>query len=141
MLLLILLNTAIFILLSFLHIYWALGGNWGMDAVLPTLSESQRTFKPGIWMKFAVGGLMGVFAMITMGNGDIFPYVDSGYFRYATIVVGVIFALRAMGDFRYMGFFKKATGTLFAKNDTRYYSPLCVLIAAVSFAIAMLPHE
>lgn len=139
MIYLILINATVFIILSFLHIYWALGGNWGMNAVLPTIIHNQKTIKPGFFMTMAVAVAMGVCALIIIGNMGIFgDYLTHHFFKYSTIVIAVIFSLRAMGDFRYVGFFKKATGTLFAKNDTRYYSPLCVLIAVLSLAIALL---
>lgn len=136
---LVLINTVIFILLCFLHIFWALGGNWGMNAVLPTITEEQRTFKPGLFGTIAVGAFMGLFAFITIGNTGFFDdYVPHNVFKYATLVIGILFLLRAIGDFRYIGFFKKANGTQFAKNDTRYYSPLCVLIAAICLGIVLL---
>jgi hypothetical protein len=36
---------------------------------------------------------------------------------------------RAIGDFRYLGFFKRVRGSKFAILDTLVYSPLCVLLA------------
>ena len=137
MIFLLLINTTIFILLSFLHIYWALGGNWGMSAIVPYVTEGQRRFRTGVYARLALGAVMGVFAFITMGNMGIFDaYLNRDFIRYATTVIGAIFLLRAMGDFHYMGFFKKATGTRYARNDSRYYSPLSVLIAVISFFIA-----
>jgi hypothetical protein len=139
MIFLVLINSTIFILLSFLHIYWALGGNRGMSAVIPSVSENQRFYKPNIYATFSIGGLMGLFALVTIGNLNIFiSYIPVSYFQYATIGIGVIFIIRAVGDFTYIGFFKKATGTAFAKNDTRYYMPLCIIIAFISFTIAVL---
>jgi hypothetical protein len=133
---LVLINTTLFILLSFLHFYWALGGNWGMEGVLPSLSEGRKVFKPGLYGTLGVGAAMGIAAFITMCNTGIFDlYLNHNFICYATIAIGVVFCLRAIGDFRYVGFFKKATGTLFAKNDTYYYSPLCLLIAVISFLI------
>ena len=134
---LVLIDATIFILLSFLHIYWALGGNWGMNAVLPTLSENQRRFHPGLYGTFAIGVAMGLFAFISIGNMGIFDaFAGRDIFRYASTAIAIVFLLRAMGDFRYIGFFRKANGTLFAKNDIRYYSPLCVFIALLTLAVA-----
>ena len=139
MIFLILINTTIFILLSFLHIYWALGGNWGMSAVLPTLSEGQRRFRTGTYGRLAIGAAMGGFAFVTIGNMGIFDaYLNRDFTRYATTAIGLVFLLRAMGDFHYMGFFKKATGTLYPKNDSQYYSPLSLAIAVISFIVAWL---
>ena len=109
MIFLLLINTTIFILHSFLHIYWALGGNWGMSAIVPYVSEGQRRFRTGVYARLAIGAVMGVFAFITIGNMGIFDaYLGRDFIRYATTVIGAIFLLRAMGDFHYMGFFKKS---------------------------------
>ena len=135
----VLINTSIFILLSFLHVYWAMGGKRGMSAVLPSLEEGHAVFTPGPLITLVVAAAMGIFAFITIGNLDIFrQYINLTIFKYATLAIGLIFTLRAIGDFKYMGFFKKATGTPFAKNDTRYYSPLCVIIAVFTFLIFLL---
>ena len=38
---------------------------------------------------------------------------------------------RAIGEFKYVGFFKKVRGSEFARTDTLLYSPLCLMMAAV----------
>lgn len=38
--------------------------------------------------------------------------------------------LRAIGDFRYVGFFKRVRDSRFATLDSFVYSPLCLLLAA-----------
>jgi len=40
-----------------------------------------------------------------------------------------VFALRAIGDFRHVGFFKRVRGCRFARLDTLAYSPLCTALA------------
>jgi hypothetical protein len=39
-------------------------------------------------------------------------------------------AARAVGEFKYVGFFKRVRGSRFATLDTWIYSPLCLLLAA-----------
>ena len=36
--------------------------------------------------------------------------------------------VRAIGDFKYVGFFKQRRGTRFALLDTRFYSPLALAL-------------
>ena len=48
---------------------------------------------------------------------------------YGNLAIGIIMLIRAVGDFKYVGFFKKIKGTIFAQNDTHFYSPLCLLIS------------
>ncbi|WP_236336773.1 DUF3995 domain-containing protein [Paenibacillus auburnensis] len=51
-------------------------------------------------------------------------------FIYGGWALASIFILRAVGDFRWVGFFKKQQGTVFAKRDTFLYSPLCLFIGS-----------
>jgi hypothetical protein len=51
-------------------------------------------------------------------------------------VLAIIFAARALGDFRFVGFTKSVRDSRFARLDTRVYSPLCVLLAALACALA-----
>jgi hypothetical protein len=46
------------------------------------------------------------------------------------ILLAVVFAARAIGDFRLVGFFKTRGDGAFAWLDTWVYSPLCLLLAA-----------
>jgi hypothetical protein len=50
------------------------------------------------------------------GNGVV---VQTG-----TWLTAAVFALRAIGDFRYVGFFKRIRDSRFARIDTLAYSPL-----------------
>jgi hypothetical protein len=45
-------------------------------------------------------------------------------------------ALRALGEFRYIGFFKRVRGTPFARMDSRYYSPLALLLGVGTAILA-----
>jgi hypothetical protein len=51
-------------------------------------------------------------------------------------VLALVFALRAMGDFRFVGFFKSMGDEPFRSWDTWLYSPLCLAIAVAAFAVA-----
>jgi hypothetical protein len=44
-------------------------------------------------------------------------------------LIAAVFALRAIGDFRYVGFFKRIRDSRFARLDTLAYSPLCACLA------------
>ncbi len=55
----------------------------------------------------------------------------SRFVRYGLWLTAVIFLLRAIGDFRYVGVFKRHRESSFAKLDTLLYSPLCLLLACL----------
>ncbi|MHA3788385.1 DUF3995 domain-containing protein [Flavobacterium hauense] len=139
MIFLVLINTAIFIMLSFVHVYWALNGSLGKNGVVPTQNDGKVLFEPGIMGTFIVAAILGIFAFITAGDLGIYEaYLSAGFIKYATLAIGILFLLRAMGDFKYVGFFKSIKGTLFAKNDSRYFSPLCLYLGLSSVVIALI---
>jgi hypothetical protein len=75
--------------------------------------------------KISAHGLVAGFSFNGFG-----PYVGNG-----NLAIAIIFLIRAIGDFRYVGFLKKIKNTKFAKKDTKYYSPLCSLISVLAFII------
>jgi hypothetical protein len=58
--------------------------------------------------------------------------------RYGSWFIPVVFLLRAVGEFRYVGFFKKIKNTSFAKMDSQYYSPLCLAVGVLALIIKYL---
>ncbi len=57
--------------------------------------------------------------------------------RQVTIGIAFVFLLRAVGDFRYVGFFKKAGNDVFSRMDTALYSPLCLIFSINAFYMAL----
>jgi hypothetical protein len=49
-----------------------------------------------------------------------------------------VFILRAIGEFNYVGFFKKIKHTEFAKADSKIFSPLSLGIGAVGLLIQLM---
>lgn len=52
--------------------------------------------------------------------------------------ISSIFLLRAMGDFKYVGFLKKVRNTPFGEMDSKFYSPLFFTIGILGFAIELI---
>jgi hypothetical protein len=126
-------NTAIFLSLSILHFYWDLGGKLWYEDVLPTNSSGLRRMNPSMTAGLIIAFGLIFLAFITTGNKGLFDkYVKRKYFRYGTLIIAVIFFLRAIGDFKFIGFFKTVTRTRFGVNDTEIFSPLCLFIALLS---------
>ena len=132
-------NAVIFILLGAIHIYWGMGGKWGSKQALPQNLETEKpVFLPGLVACFIVA--LGLFSMafLTLNQADIIninlPNVLKNYGMYA---IGAIFLLRALGDFKYAGFFKSIKNTEFAKLDTLFYTPLCLYLGLTSFTIGL----
>jgi hypothetical protein len=131
-------NTLLFLILSSIHTYWAFGGKWGSTAVIPTSTNDQPAFMPGKFITLIVALGLFSFAVVTLSNLGIFNlWIDSHYFRFVMWTITIIFYLRALGDFKQVGFSKKIKGTRFANNDTKFYSPLCLYLGTSSLIILL----
>ncbi|MDY7394845.1 DUF3995 domain-containing protein [Aureibaculum sp. 2210JD6-5] len=64
--------------------------------------------------------------------------IPSWILTYGTWIIPAIFLLRAIGDFKYIGFFKRVKSTDFAKLDTKFFSPLCLTISTLGILIAVI---
>lgn len=126
----------IFLFLSSIHFYWAFGGKWGSGAVIPTKDDSQTAMNPGIIATLIVAfGLLGFGILPLIISGAIPFQLPNWLEKSALWIIAGIFLIRAIGDFNYVGFFKKRKNTAFGKNDTRYYSPLCLVIGLLALAL------
>jgi Protein of unknown function (DUF3995) len=127
----------IFFALSGIHLYWAMGGKWGISASVPTKVTGEAVFSPSVLATLIVA--FGLFAMGVIQLIGTFASIDvrsSPTFKFAELAIALIFLVRAIGDFKYVGFFKKIKGTTFAQNDTKFYSPLCLVISMAAGWIA-----
>jgi hypothetical protein len=127
----------IFVLIGILHLYWAVGKRVGESAVVPSV-DGKPLFQPSRWATAGVAGaLFCAAALVAIHSGIVsVPAPDF------LVVIGcwglvAVFALRAIGDFRYLGFFKRVTDTRFARADTFVYSPPCAVLAAMAAAVAI----
>ena len=128
--------AAVLLLLAALHVYWALGGGWGVSATIPIV-EGRRTIHPGRGATFVVALLLIMGAAIACGQVHLFAAGRfSGLFRVGSWCLCGVFLLRAMGDFKTFGVFKTVRGTAFADWDTRLYSPLCFGLAVLAGVVA-----
>jgi len=132
----------IFICIASIHIYWALGGKKWILSVIPTLSNSSETplFEPRIIDTIAVAVSFLLFAWVIGMKAKLFAllWFQPIYLTYITFGITFIFLLRAIGEFKYVGFFKKVKETTFAQMDSHIYSPLCLSIGIIVLIINFL---
>lgn len=130
--------TFIFCALSLLHFYWMMGGLWGFYAALPQKTDGSYLFIPS-WKDSAVVAFgltsFGLFYIILSG-WIRFPFPEF-VLKHCGWFIGGIFLLRAIGDFNYVGFFKKIKSTEFGRRDTWFYSPLCLAISVLCLWIQL----
>jgi hypothetical protein len=132
---------SIFIFLSGIHIYWAFGGEWGNGAVIPTKNDDVKAIMPGVIPTIIVAsGLLGFAFVVFMSlvkSELILPIWLEMILNYGLWVISGIFIIRAIGEFNYVGFFKKYKHTKFGQNDTKYYSPLCLTIGLLALLLEL----
>jgi hypothetical protein len=121
--------SIILIALGLLHFYWALGGELGFSKSLPTKETGERVLNPKKMDSVLVGmGLTAFGIFYVFQTGLIASNLPGWITNYAGWIIPIIFLLRAMGEFNYVGFFKKVKTTEFGKLDTKYFSPFCLVI-------------
>ncbi len=129
----------IFVIIALIHFNWAIGGTWGFDAALPSNEQGERLFTPRKIDSAIVGiGLLLFAAFYAYQNAWFSLNVPNWLVVIAKWGIPAIFLLRAIGDFKYVGFFKSIKSTIFAKRDTQLYSPLCLFIATLGILLNFL---
>lgn len=130
------LNSLIFIILSLLHIYWASGGLWGKDQAVPTGKSGQKLFVPSVLSTLivAVGLLIFALCNLSIKFSAVLP-LNPLLLKYGFLMIGAIFLLRAIGDFNYVGLMKKHRNSDFARQDSLFYTPLCLMLFATHLLI------
>lgn len=120
----------IFLFISSIHLYWAFGGKWGSDAVLPTKEDNNtKVLNPNILPTLIVAfGLLSFGFFILVMSELITFNIPHWLSKYLLWIITGIFILRAIREFRCVVFFKKIKHTKFSIHDTKYYSPLCLII-------------
>lgn len=133
-----LLNGFIMVALGVLHLYWAAGGQWGIAQAVPTDESGKRLLNTSPLACIVVGlGLLG-FALYYFSIGFGFSlHLPFGKEKWGIWVLAFIFTARAVGDFRYAGFFKKLKNTEFGRLDTKWYAPLCLYLGISSLLISI----
>ena len=129
------LTSAIFVILGLWHLYWAAGGKLAHGAAIPTHQDGSPLFRPSAAGTAAVGTALLACAALVAFNAGLLPAIGAArWTRWAGAALALGLLVRAIGDFGYVGFFKRKGGNPFARLDTRVYSPLCLLLAAGTLA-------
>jgi hypothetical protein len=127
--------AVIFILIAALHIRWALASepanSNNIGVVVPTRLDGTPVFKPGRAATLGVALLLGIASLLVLQRGGVLTLPGRAVaYRFGIWLLAAILALRTVGDFRYVGMFKRERRTQFAVRDTRIYTPLCGVLAA-----------
>ena len=118
-----------FVILALWHFYMALVPRSGTAGAVPSV-EGRPLFTPSRKATVGVGVVLPLFSALVAATAGL---ISVGLSRKAlcwlsfTLAIGLL--ARAVGEFKYVGFFKRVRGSRFARLDTLLYSPLCLLLA------------
>ena len=127
---------AIFVALSAIHVFWAAGGRAGSAAAIPR-AAGRPLLTPSPLSALAVAAALIAAALVTAAAaGWLGRETPVRLGRPLAYLMALVFAVRAVGDFRYVGFFKLLGDEPFRSWDNWLFSPLCLAIAVAAFAVA-----
>ena len=131
-----LLLAVILATLGLVHTYWALGGRSPSAATVPQVA-GRAAFKPSRLGTLAVATALFVAAtLVAIAGGLLTDPLSPPIARVLTFGLGGVFLARSIGDFRLVGFFKRARDSQFARLDTLFYAPLCLLLGLAALFVA-----
>jgi len=119
----------VFVTLALWHFRMALWPTFGASGAVPTVA-GKPLFVPSPWATGLVGVVLLLFACLvgaTAGLLEIGIPVRVLSWLCDALALGLL--ARAIGEFKYLGFFKRVRDSKFARLDTLLYSPLCLLLA------------
>lgn len=130
--------AVIFGALALLHVAWAVGARPVSAAVIPCTPAGAPVINPGPAVTLVVAALLLLAANLLLdrvGLGlQLFP---AGLTHLGTMGVAVVLLLRGIGDFRYVGLFRRVRSTPFARLDTWFYTPLVLSLAGLTVWVAL----
>jgi len=128
--------AAILCALGAIHFHWGLGGELGKRLALP-LRHGRPVLQPTPTVTFAVAaGFFALALLVVLRSGWGGAYCRGAWLRGTIGLAGAAFVLRALGDFRYVGFLKTVRAGRFARLDTFAYSPLSLLLGILCIKCA-----
>ena len=105
------------------------------NATLPTL-DGTPTINPPPWLTLLVGTLLLTMAGLVAATAGltsvaVSPSVLAGLCNG----LAILFLVRAIGDFKLVGFFKRVRDSQFSRWDSFAYSPLCLFLSTGLFLV------
>jgi len=131
--------SIIFFVLGLIHLNWVIGGKFGFSKSLPTKVTGERVLNPKKIDSAIVGLGLITFGLFYLINAKLILFnIPDWVLKYGAWVIPAIFLLRAIGDFKYVGIFKTIKTTDFGKLDTKFFSPLCLIITLIGVLIKVI---
>lgn len=134
--------ATVFVAIAALHFSWVIRGVGGGGVALPTRASGQPLFLPSRLTTMMVVVALLAAAVVVLGRTRLLPAnpIPFTLFVVGAWILGLVFSARAIGEFNYVGLFKKERSTSFARADTRYFTPLCIALSIGVFYLASAPR-
>lgn len=127
-----------FSVLSGFHFYWLFGGMWGLKSVIPSKGNESITLAIPKFATIVVALGLLFFGLIYLNQTELFTVqLNHWILQYGMWFIPSIFLLRAIGEFKYVGIFKRIKNTSFAKADNQIFIPLCLSIGVMGMIIQL----
>lgn len=138
----IILSVILFLTFSVLagfHFYWFFGGEWGVEKVIPSKGDKANSLSIPKVATLIVGLVLALFGILYLIKSGLLVFPLPNWINnYGFWFIPAVFILRAIGEFKYVGFFKKVKNSEFAKADSKIFSPLCLGIGVFGILIQLL---
>ena len=122
-------NIIIFVVISAFHFYWVIGKQKvDLQPVIPHINGKPVFVPTKIGGGFIATLLIGASILVYLNANNIWPFIPESFYKIALGMLSITMLLRAIGEFKLVGFFKKIKNSKFAEMDTKYYSPLCLYL-------------
>jgi hypothetical protein len=132
-------GTVVFAGLAAIHVRWAFTGPATFSAGVPTRPDGTPALNPGPVAALGVAALLLASGWLLLERAGLGPHLLAPPNpAIGTTGVAVVLLLRGIGDFRYVGLFKRVRDTPFGRMDSRYYTPLVLILALVAGLVALL---
>src|SRR5206468_13015007 len=104
-------DCAVFVVLELWHIYMAMRPTGGASGAVPTV-EGKPLFVPSRVSTIGVAAILFLFAVLVTATGDLLQLpVPAVALRWLSFGLAVGLLARAVGEFKYVGFFKRVRGS------------------------------
>jgi Protein of unknown function (DUF3995) len=119
-----------FVALAVWHLWMALSPKFNAAAAIPSLAGRPPAVPSAIAFVGVAVVLLAFAGLVAATGGIVQVGLPARYLSWLSFALSLGLLARAIGEFKYVGFFKRVRGTRFARLDTLVYSPLCLLLAA-----------
>jgi len=121
--------SAVFVTLALWHFRMAFFPRDGEGGAVPSVG-GKPLFVPSFAATVGVGVVLLSFALLVAATAGLVGMgVSPRLLSWASLALALGLFARSIGEFKYVGFFKRVRGSRFARLDSLVYSPLCLLLA------------